>query len=161
MKEWFAGLSPRERALVTLGAIALAVLLVYALLWSPVAAERAALETALDGQRAAHLWMQSAASEIRTLQARGGRRQTLPQGQSLLGVVDASARSAALSPTIKRMEPQGQRAVRLWIEGAEFNGLITWLAELERRYGVRLESITLERAEAPGRVDGRVALRGE
>ncbi|MCO6413706.1 MAG: type II secretion system protein M, partial [Thiogranum sp.] len=42
MKDWFLGLEPRERKLVTAGAVVLVLLLLYVLVWEPVVGKYAA-----------------------------------------------------------------------------------------------------------------------
>ncbi len=59
---------------------------------------------------------------------------------------------------MRRVEPEGSGRVRLWFEKVSFEGLMAWLAELDGRYGARVENITLDRDESPGQVQSRVVL---
>jgi len=74
-------------------------------------------------------------------------------------VADSEARSARLGPALKRVEPEGSDAVRVWLDGASFDELVGWLDVMSSRYGADVDTITLERAEAAGLVNARLTLR--
>jgi type II secretory pathway component PulM len=46
--------------------------------------------------------------------------------------------------------------VRVQLEAAPFDTMITWLATLDSRYGLAIESITVDRAARPGVVNASV-----
>ncbi|HHM04729.1 MAG TPA: type II secretion system protein M [Gammaproteobacteria bacterium] len=157
MKDWFLGLSPRERVMVAGGSALVLALMTYTLLWEPLVQDLARVEQALAEQRDLKVWMQGAAEEVRRLRGRGAGGQA--DTRSLLAVVDNTARQARLSGAVKRIQPDGQARVRVTLEQASFDDLIQWLGTLEARKGVHVAELTVDRREQAGQVNARVTLR--
>jgi type II secretory pathway component PulM len=42
------------------------------------------------------------------------------------------------------------------LEGAPFDTVVTWLANLDQRYGLAIESITVDRTVKPGLVNASI-----
>jgi general secretion pathway protein M len=72
--------------------------------------------------------------------------------------VDLSARAGTLSKPPSRIQPEGEREVRVWLEAVSFDSLLRWIGELETRYGIQVQTADIERAERPGLVDARLTL---
>lgn len=159
MKEWLAGLEPRERMLVYAAAAVVGVILVYAIFIAPLYSKYDKLVDSVDQQRETVQWMQQNAVTIRQLKGAGPAAGQGLAGRSLLSVADSEARSARLGPALKRVEPEGSDAVRVWLDGASFDELVGWLEVMSSRYGADVDTITLERAEAAGLVNARLTLR--
>jgi len=70
MKDWFAGLEPRERLLVSGGGVVLLVLLLYLMIWEPIAGNYRALNDGVAEQKKTLAWMKQAAAELKLLQRR-------------------------------------------------------------------------------------------
>jgi general secretion pathway protein M len=158
MRDWLAQLDSRERRTLFAGAVALVVLGFYFLLWQPHVNARGTLLEAVREQRATLAWMEQAAAEVVALRQGAGSVGSRPKGRSLMGVLDASARAAALSHSITRLEPQGDDQVRLTLTHAAFDKLVDWFSVLQQRQGIRVVTMSLERDKDPGYVTGRVAL---
>ncbi|MDH3899450.1 MAG: type II secretion system protein M [Gammaproteobacteria bacterium] len=158
MKDWLAGLAPRERIIVYAAAALLAVILVYAILVQPLYSKYDRLVSSVAQQRETVQWMQQNAVTVRQLKGANPAAEGLA-GRSLLSVTDATARAAKLGPALKRVEPEGSDAVRVWLDAAAFDVVVGWLEVMSSRYGADVDSITLERAEAAGRVNVRLTLR--
>ncbi len=158
MKEWFEQLEARERWALIAGAVAVVLAGFYFLLWQPYVSARHGLADTVREQRAALAWMQYAAGEVAELRKAGSRPSRRASGRSLLGVVDGTARSASLSESVTRMEPQGDNRVRLWLTRVPFDKLVQWLTTLQKRHGIRVVSTNLERDKENGYVGGRMAL---
>jgi general secretion pathway protein M len=160
MKEWFANLQPRERAMVVAGAIALAVLMFYAAVWDPLTSGARNKAAAVEEQRKLLLWMQQASQDVKRLRPSNLTPAQLPAGQSLLGVIDQTAKGAGLGSALKRVKPEGENKVSVWLEEAAFDDAIRWLENLQRIYGVEIDTIVIDRKNIPGKVDARIELAG-
>lgn len=158
MKEWFMGLAPRERLMVSVAAGAVALVLVYLLAWMPLAARTAHLEQGVAEQQALKQWMQRAAAEARQLRG-SAVAASGNQGHSLLAVVDETAKQAKLGPAVKRIQPEGQDLVRVSLEQAPFDDVVTWLAGLQQSQGVRVVDATVDRQATTGQVNARITLK--
>jgi general secretion pathway protein M len=157
VKEWFLGLSARERMLVAaaagLTALALIVLLIVRPLFGSAARAQARvvnkqeLLAELD-QVAARIGPQSTANA-------GGAQNG---GQSLVVVVDRTTRSRGLSTFLRRNQPDGEQSIRLRFENAPFDQLIEWLGTLQAGHGLTATNATFDSAEEPGRINCTLVL---
>ncbi len=150
--EALANLSERDRRLALLGAAALVALLVFGVivpLDHSVARERAKLAQ----KRADLAWMQSVAPEI-------ARTAPPPSatGESLLVIIDRSARESGLGNALAGSEPGAAGALSIRLERAPFDALVGWLARLSQQNGVLVDSATIEKAGAPGLVNAAIVL---
>lgn len=158
MKAWFLQLKPRERLLVSLG-LALSVLfLLYALVWQPFTTHLTTLRQTVQEQKILAQWMRESVQEVKRLRSGSTTAGSLPTGQSLLAVVDKSAKNSRLGAVMKRVEPEGQDAARVWFEQANFDDLVQWLDAIQRAFGLRATSIVFERLDTAGLVNARVSL---
>jgi general secretion pathway protein M len=157
MKDWYAALDPRERLLINSGGVLLLVLLLYVMIWEPIAKDYRALQDTVVEQRKTLAWMKQAAAELQVLQRSGGSNARGLGGRSLLAVVDQSARSGGLGPAIKRMEPEGKKGVKVWLEGVAFDPMILWLGQITRSYQIETSIVTIE-PQGGGRVNARLTL---
>ena len=158
MKDWLAGLEPRERRLVLIGALVLGLLLFYWIVLGPMLSAYQNRAAQVEQQRASLAWMQQTAGRIQQLQAVGGARGQGLGDRSLLAVVDGSAREAGLGGALRQVRPDGALAVRVWFEGVPFDALVEWLGRLDQEFQVQVKLITLERQSEAGRVHAQLTL---
>jgi general secretion pathway protein M len=160
MKAWLDSLAARERVMVMAGAVVLALFLLYALIWSPVRSGYLELQESVVGQRDTLVWMQQSAQQLAQLKRSRGAVASGLGGQSLLALADRTARADGLGDALKRVEPEGSSNVKVWLEGASFDVTVGWLASLSKKYGVNIDTVTLERvSETAGRVNARLTLQ--
>ena len=159
MKEWLAGLDPQERLLVYAAGAVLAVILLYAVLVHPFHSSYDKLRNGVEENRATLLWMQESALKVKQLKGANPVAGKGMAGRSLLSVTDDAARSAGLGTALKRVEPDGSTGVRVWLEDAAFDSVIGWLGVMASRYGVDVDSASMERAGARGRINARLSLQ--
>lgn len=152
----FQALEARERYFL-LGAFVVVMLtLFYLLVVEPLVQYHDQLQTRIAMQREEVSWMRGA---VQVLGERGGTATSDVQaGGSLLALTDSSARSAGLAKQLKRIQQEGDDAVRVRLEAASFDQMILWLDDLERRYGVVATEMSVDRAEGPGLVNASLTL---
>jgi type II secretory pathway component PulM len=80
-------------------------------------------------------------------------------GQSLVVVVDRSARAAGLGAALARNQPVGEDGIRVRLENASFDALAAWLGRLSGGSGLTIDSASFERAPDDGRVNASLTLR--
>jgi len=146
LEAWYAGLNPREQMIVRVGAIAAGALLVVGLVLRMHGVVQGA-EKRLAGKRADAAYIQSVLPELRAAPP------PADGGQSLVTVVDRTTRDAGLAMNLKGTEPSGVSGVRVRFEGAGFEPLVTWMLRIQQEYGLTIQAATLEKTDAPGRVN--------
>ena len=161
MKAWFAGLEPRERQLLITGGAFLIAMLGYLLIWEPLADKNEALRSSYQNSQQLIDWMQDAASEAKALQSK--IKSSGPSGksknQSLLGIIDRTAKRNKLGKSVKRVQPDGKTGARVWLEHAVFNDMIKWLEKLQHKEGVRIVTTVIEKQDDPGIVNARLVFQ--
>lgn len=158
MKDWFNNLETRERRILIAGGLGLAIILIYFMGWDPLKQKVDNLEQQVAAQRGTLQWMEQAAQEVRLLSAQGQRPSLPSGGQSLLALVDTTAKNAGLSGAVKRLQPEGDNSVRVWMEQASFDALVLWLGKLANNYGIEASSLNIERQATAGQVNARLTL---
>jgi general secretion pathway protein M len=144
-------LSDRDRRMLLIGGVLMIVLLLYVIIQ---------LDTSVSG---AHkrikkktedlAWIQTAAPEI---------AQSVPMGvasnESLLVIVDRSARESGLDKALAGSEPSGAGGLSVRLQKASFDQLIMWLARLGQQNGIRVDSASIDNAGTPGVVNAAIVL---
>jgi general secretion pathway protein M len=153
LKAWYATLQPRDQRVVAIGAVLLGIIILVGGILLPLqsAVTRAAAGT--EARRDDLAWMRANAAEIR---ARG---QDIPSdtGEAPVVLVDRIGRESGLGAALRGTQPNATGGVRVQLEGAPFDTLVTWLDTLDRRYGLAIESITVDRTPSPGLVNASIS----
>jgi len=155
---WWQGLSARDRRMLAIGAVAVALLLGWSFVWYPLTRARDQLQVRVERERNDLAWMRQSAGELTALRAKGVHGQADPQGKSLFALADVTARGAGLATALKRVEPIGAKSARVSFETANFDALIGWVDNLGRDYGVQATDFSADRVEGMGLVNARVLL---
>jgi general secretion pathway protein M len=151
LKAWYDGLQPREQRIVGIGAIALCVLILVGGILLPL---ESAVSTAVKTkeERTEDLaWMRTNAPEVQA----GSATLTADTGEAPVVLVDRVGREAGLGSALRGTQPSGA-GVRVQLEAAPFDTMITWLATLDEHYGLAIESISVDRAVRPGVVNANI-----
>lgn len=160
MKEWFEKLDPRERKVVIGGGVALTLVVIYFLMWEPFINSIDAMRKNNAEQQQLLAWMKKSANEVKQLRASNPQSVQSETGQSLLGLVDQTAKRAKLGPSIKRVKPEGSTKAHVWIEDASFNDLMRWLETLQNRHGIHIISSFIEKQDSSGIIKARLVFEG-
>jgi general secretion pathway protein M len=101
-------------------------------------------------------WMQGVAP---VLAAAGPAVANAGSQESLVVLVDRTARESGLAQALTGSQPSGDGGLRVQLEKAPFNSLVAWMARLSEQNGVRVESASVDGAGEPGLVNAGVVLR--
>ena len=154
MKNWYLNLAARERLIVGVGGVLALIIVIWGMIWKPLHDRTIDLRESItdksllvnDLRRAASLATSGA------LASGGGAEQ------SLVILVDNTARPSGLAATFSRTRPDGPNAINISFESAPFDTLLTWLIGLEETYGISVQSASVNEARAPGLVNGQILL---
>jgi general secretion pathway protein M len=153
LKAWYANLQPREQRVVAIGAVALGLIILVGGILLPLqsAVSRAVLGT--ETRRDDLAWMRVNAPEIR---ARGGEIPA-DTGEAPVVLVDRVGRESGVGSALRGTQPNTTGGVRVQLEAAPFDTMLVWLDNLDRHYGLAVESITVDRTPAPGLVNASIS----
>jgi general secretion pathway protein M len=151
LRAWYRGLQEREQRMVAGGAVAVTVLILLFGILMPLQSAVSTAVTRNETKREDLAWMQVNAPEIRA----AGNQVPADTGEAPVVVVDRVGREAGLASALRGTQPNGT-GVRVQLEAAPFDTLVTWLATLDERYGLAIESITVDRAARPGVVNASI-----
>ena len=158
MSIWWNQLSARDRRILVIGSIIVAIFLIWSFVWHPLSAEQDRLTMRLDSAKRDLAFVRVAEAEVDRLRNAGVRTRADRQGKSLLALADVSARGAGLEGVLKRLEPVGSNSVRASFEFASFDQIIDWVENLARDYGVQITDFSADRVDATGLVNARITL---
>ncbi len=154
VRDWLENLSARERNLVYVAGAFLGIALVYLVLVMPLQVTGKKTAARVQQKSADLAWMQASAPQA---MAAAGVSQAAG-GESLVVLVDRTAREAGLGAALRDQSPDGNSGLRLRIEGASFDTLVTWLGNLQQQFGVTIEAATFD-AASPGLVNATLSLK--
>jgi type II secretory pathway component PulM len=143
-------LSERDRRMLLIGGVIIAVLLLYVVyqLNTSVTSAHKRINKKVEDLA----WIQTAAPEILS-----SAPVIAGNDQSLLVIVDRSAREFGLGTALAGSEPSGTGALSVRFQKASFDSLITWLGRLAQQYGIRVDSASIDSSE-PGVVNAAIVL---
>ena len=159
MKDWLQSLDPREQILVLTAVVFVIFAIAWFAIWKP-------LDT---GQQSAALRVEDWKTSIAALrpmksqlQAQGGS-QAAPAGQnqSMVVIIDNTLRQRGLYDSLQRSQPTpGSDGIRVEFENAAFDDLMLWLGDVNREYGLLVQSSSFSTVsgEGQGRVNATMTL---
>ena len=152
MKAWFYGLQPRERWIVAIGAAAAVVIIVWGFVVQPLRAETARLRTSVDAKQ--RLLIDVSRIEGQTPSSVVSNREGA--GQTLVVIIDNTARSHGLNPRTRANGPSG---VDVSLQAVPFDSLVAWLLVLHGTYGIDVDTASFSPGREAGVVNGQLTLR--
>lgn len=138
--------------MLLLGGVAALLLVVFGIL-VPLDRSVSHAQQSLAKKRIDLAWMQSVAPELAS-----SAPPAAASGESLLLIVDRSARESGLAHSLAGSEPGSTGSLSIRLEKAPFDTLVAWLARLAQQNGVSVESATVEKSGAPGLVNAAIVL---
>jgi general secretion pathway protein M len=155
MRAWFESMQERERRIVIIGAVLAAILVVLGTIM-PLDRSVSSARQRVERKQADLQWLQSVGPEL----AAAGPISAAPaNAESMIVLVDRSAREAGLGSALISSEPSGTGGLRVRLEKAPFDTIVGWLARLSEQHGLRVESATIDGAGEAGIVNAGIVLR--
>jgi general secretion pathway protein M len=151
LKDWYLGLEAREQWMVLVGAVVVGIAVLFGGILLPLESAVSTAVKAKETRREDLAWMRVNAPEIRA----GGASLAPDTGEAPVVLVDRVGREAGLGNAMRGTQPSGA-GVRVQLEAAPFDTLVSWLATLEEHYGLAIESISVDRAARRGLVNANI-----
>ncbi len=154
VRAWLDGLQERERRLVYVAAGFGAIALLYLVLVLPFQTVNQRAQQRVERKQVDLAWMREVAPRV--AQA-AGSAPAGASGESLVVLVDRTAREAGLGDSLRDQSPDQNKSLRLRLEGVPFDAMIAWLASLQTQYGVSVEAAAVD-GTGPGLVNASLTL---
>ena len=158
IQNWYHGLQQRERQLVLAASILVITTLLYLIIWEPIHNGVQDQTQRYQSQLEILDWLQTAATEVRTLKATGASKRKTNSSQPVTLLVEQSATTAGIKPFIRKLESTSDKGARITIDAASFDQVLLWLSTLQTQYGITVSSANLDRAEKQGAINARMTL---
>ena len=155
--QWLDTLEQRERHIVIAGAVCLAIMLFYLIIWEPVTSRHEQQQLQNNSQRQLYSWMKNASEEIHSLNSTGNSNIARFRNQSIASLTDRSATTSGVKPFIEKID-QDKNGVSVRLKSANFDSIIIWLADLENKYGIIARKVKIEQSKTDGAVDAQITL---
>jgi general secretion pathway protein M len=153
MKAWFFSLQPRERWILSAGATAAAIIVLWAFVLKPLGDQTAELRASVELKQQ----LLAAVTRVEAVQPGANVEDRRGADQTLVVVVSTTAPAHGLAEP--RTRQNGPSGIDVTLQGVSFDSLVAWLVTLRGTYGVDVETVSLIRAREPGLVNGQVLLR--
>jgi general secretion pathway protein M len=151
--QYFAKLEVRQRQIALIGAVAAVLLLIIAVVL-PLQRSVGAAQQRVERKRDDLVWLRSMAPQLVGLGASGPP----PLRESLVVLVDRTARQSGLDKALVGSQPSGDGGLNVRLEQTPFDSLISWVAQLRESYGVRVDSAVVDTGNAVGTVNASLVL---
>ena len=155
VRAWYDSLAERERRLVLIAGGFVAIALLWLLLVLPLHTITAKRAARVEKKTADLVWMRSMAPQVAAARSSGS---TTSSNESLVVLIDRTARQAGLGSSLRDQSPNGAHSLRLRLESASFDSLVAWLALLQQQHGVAVETANVDVGSAPGLVNASVTV---
>jgi general secretion pathway protein M len=155
VRAWYDRLAGRERRLVLIAGGFVAIALLWLLLVLPLHTITAKRAARVEKKTADLVWMRSMAPQVAAARNSGS---TTSSNESLVVLIDRTARQAGLGSSLRDQSPNGAHSLRLRLESASFDSLVAWLALLQQQHGVAVETANVDVGSAPGLVNASVTV---
>jgi len=154
LKSWHRGLAERERLFVNVGGIA-AVVMILAGVILPLNGSISKARQRIETKQVDLAFIQGATPQL----AAAGPSGPAATGESLVVLIDSSARESGLGKSLTSSQPTGDGGLRIRLDKAPFDGVVAWLSRLSQQHGVRVESAEIETAGDAGMVNAGLVLK--
>jgi general secretion pathway protein M len=154
MRAWYANLGERDRTIVKYGGIVVAILLILGIVL-PLNRNISLAQQRVARKQGDLQFIQGAAPQL----AGAGPAANVSSAESLVVLIDSSARESGLGKSLSNSQPTGDKGLRVRLDRVAFDSLVAWLARLSQQHGVRVESAEIETAGETGLVNAGLVLK--
>ena len=157
LRDWFNTRQPRERAILLGGGVLVVLVALYTLVLGPFYKSLNERAERVERKEADLAWMRTVAAEVQML----GANQPIgagPTGESLVVLVDRTARECGVGAALTGQTPDGETGIRVRLESAAFNVLVKCLNNLQQVHAISIEQATFDKASRPGLVNASLVL---
>lgn len=153
---WYSRQSERDQRVLRWGAIAAGVIVLAGILL-PLQRSLSQARERVAQQQEDLAWMRQMAPTLAAAGPGPAAAATRP-GESLVVLIDRSARESGLAQALTGSQPAANGAMTVRMENADFNLLIGWMSRLVAQHDLRVEAATITGSGSAGVVNASVQL---
>lgn len=146
---WYSDQNTRDRKIIKAISIFIAFCLVIVLFVQPFVTQQSAYQAKFDKSLSTYELLASNAHKFKR------QTSTKTSNQPILATVSSQAKRSKIN--LKRFEPDGD-GIRIWLEDAAFDDVALWLETLNKKHGIKIKQINVDRSDKSGLVDLRASL---
>lgn len=159
MRSWFESLAERERIFVLTAAAVVVLAAFWFGIWMPLDGGQKSAAARVDTWRISLAELQPLKIQIQS--SGSGQPVQAAPNQSLVVIVDSTLRQRGLYDSLQRSQPNPSGdSIRVEFESAEFDDLMLWLGDVNRQFGLLVQSgsFSVASGENAGRVNSTLTL---
>jgi general secretion pathway protein M len=149
LRELWDARAPRERATIAIGGGALAIAILWAYVWDPLASDRARLVDVVPRLRTQAVQVAAQGAEVDQLRAAVRSRGPAAAPQA---AVEETMKAIGLAGALGGVTTLGEGRVQVTLRPVAFDVLVRALAQLAETHGMAVDAIALKPAGEPGKV---------
>lgn len=154
MKQWWLGLSLREKQIVSIGSMMAAIFIIYAWIWSPLNHKINTMRTQITQNQELLNWMQLADKQLENT---SDQKKTV-SSESLLSLTQHQIKQSTFANQLSELRQGENDTVQLSFKQISFDNLITWLMDAGREQGLTVTQMTVTAYNTPGIVSAELQL---
>ncbi|CAA0087243.1 Uncharacterised protein [Zhongshania aliphaticivorans] len=154
LNQLLEGRNERERQILILGIGFAVPLIIWLLIWQPLLKANSVAATRLEQRRISYAWMQSAASQMKSVKGGSSSRAAAVSGSPQQQITGAAT---ARGLNVNRIEPQSSGRYSVWVAKTDYSSAIQFIETLLVT-GMTLHSVNLTLLDSPGSVSLRASL---
>lgn len=159
MKAWYNSLTPRERNLVTYGSIVAGLILFWLLIGKPLYGKHGKLSRDIQNKSNALELMKGQSLQIKQLRKNNNANTNSNVTGNPQQLVEKALQTWRLKPALQRMQSQGADSVRLTLKDANADRFMRCLHELENKYALSIENLSMTADKELGLADIRLTVK--
>jgi general secretion pathway protein M len=159
MTSWFASLAEREKIFVLTAAVLIVFATLWLGVWTPLDRGQKSAAARVDTWKVSLAQLQPLKGQVQS--SGSGTQLQAGQNQSLVVIVDTTLRQRGLYNALQRSQPTpAGNGIRVEFESAAFDDMMLWLGDVNRQYGLLVQSgsFSVASGESPGRVNSTLTL---
>lgn len=159
MKDWLQTLEPRERLFVMTAVFVVVFAIAWFAVWKPLDANQKSAALRIEDWKSSIAALRPMKSQLQT--QGGTQAASAGQNQSMVIIIDSSLRQRGLYNSLQRSQPTPDgNGIRVEFENAAFDDLMLWLGDLNRQYGLLVQSSSFSAVsgDSQGRVNSTLTL---
>jgi|GEM_PF-141886 len=151
LKARFMELQPRERIIISVGAVLVLITAIYTLGFAPLNKAVNERQQRIAQKQQDLAWMQSVVGKLSAMS--GAMPAAANSNESMVVLIANSASGGGIAGSLTGQTPDGENGVRVRFENVQFDALVLWLGALQKDYGIHVKAAEINRSAQSGQVN--------